>query len=138
MTVTINKDGAQTGFLKIDIAGTAVAAECLGSVPNPEGVALFITEGWLYLEEGAHAAATGNIGLAATGVDAEEIVHDFPWNGGDGTMWTIVARGASEAAAISAQNGVIWPADEYLTVTNAAQVSTGLKATLFLKYIRLA
>jgi hypothetical protein len=136
MTVAI-REGAQTGFLVVRIVGTAVIAECLGSVLNPEGVDLQIVEAWLHLVEGAHAGATGNIGLAATGVDAEELTHDFPWNGGDDTMWTIIARGAAEAAATAAQNGTFWPAAEYLTVTNAVAVSTGLIADLYLKYIRL-
>jgi len=137
MTVLLDMQAPQSGFLKIDIVGTAVVAACLGSVLNPEGVDIFITEGWLWLEEGAHAAAVGDIGFGVLAADDVDLCDDFPWNGSDNTMWTILGRGASEAAAISAQNGAIWGAAEYLNVTNATQVSTGLIAHLYLRYIRL-
>jgi hypothetical protein len=127
----------QVGYMHLIIEGSAIVAGCLGSYLNPEGQDVFVCEGWLWLEEGAHAAATCNIGFGATGTDQNQLVSAFPLNGTDNTMWTVVARGASEAAAINAQNGAIWSAGQFLTVTNAAAVSTGLKAHLYLKYIRL-
>jgi hypothetical protein len=123
--------------MKIDIVGTADVAFNLGNIANPEGCDIFIVEGWIWLEEGAHAAATVNIGIGASGADTVQLVAAFPWNGADDTFWTVVARGASEATAEANQNGVQWPAASFLTVTNAAQASTGLIAHLYLRYIRL-
>ncbi len=136
MSVAIDSD-FQCGYLKVDIVGTADVAACLGSLANPEGVALQVVEGWLWIEEGAHAAATQNIGFGASGADENDLLSAFAVNQADNTMWTVVARAAAEAAATT-QSGCFWPATEYLTVTNAAQASTGLKAHLYLKYIRLA
>jgi hypothetical protein len=138
MTVAVSTDDALSGYLKVHIVGNAVAAGLVGQVANPEGVLLQIVEGWLYIQEGAHAASTFNIGIGATGVDANDILSALAMNQADGTVWTAVARAAAEAAAVGTQSGVLWPAASFLTVTSAVQVSTGLVADLFLKYIRLA
>jgi len=138
MTVALSSDNDLSGYLKIRILGNAVAAGLVGQVANPEGVPVFICEGWMHIITGATAASTANIGIAATGVDNAVLAAAFPLNGGADTMWTILARGASEAAAINAQDGAIWGAAQFLTVTSAAQASTGLVADLYLRYIRLS
>jgi hypothetical protein len=137
MTVTIDNQGPLSGYLKVDIVGDATVAGLLGEVLNPEGVDLLVVEGWFHCNTGAAAAATQNWGFAATGVDNNALVSAFPVNAANNTDWTIVARGASEAAATAAQNGTRWGAAQYLTVTNAAQASTGLNGSLYLKYIRM-
>lgn len=139
MTVEIVKDGAQTGWLKIKILGNAVAAGLVGEVANPEGVLLQITDGFEYIKTGALAASTFNIGIGASGADENDLVSAFAQNQADGTCWKVVDLDtASEAAFTGAQNGGLWSATDYLTVTSAAQVSTGLEAYLFLQYVRLA
>ncbi len=54
------------------------------------------------------------------------------------TVWQVVDKDTASEAELVSPGGLAWPADEYLTVTSAAQVSTGLKAVLLLKYLRLA
>jgi hypothetical protein len=138
MPVTIVSDGAQAGFLRVHIVGDATVAGLLGEVLNPEGVDLLVTEGWFHCTTPAAAAATQNWGFAATGVDTNDLVAAFPVNPAADTDWTIVARGASEAAATGAQNAARWGAAEFLTITNAAAASTGLDGILYLRYIPLA
>lgn len=137
MTVAISTDAAQSGYLKIRIVGNATAAGLVGQVLNPEGVKLQVVEGWLHIITGSTAASTFNVGFGATGVDNNALLSAFGMNQADDTTWTVVARAAAEAAATT-QSGTYWGASEYLTVTSAAQASTGLTADLFLKYVRLS
>jgi hypothetical protein len=136
MTVAISSDDAQYGWLKIDIVGNATAAGLVGQVANPEGALLHIYDGFLYIEEGAHAASTFNIGIGASGADANDLMSAFAMNQTDGTVWGVVTKVASEAAATT-PGGLLWAATNFLTITSAAQVSTGLLASLYLRYIRL-
>lgn len=138
MTVAISTDAAHTGWLKVDVVGNAVAAGLVGQVANPEGVLLHITDGFFYIKTGAVAASTFNIGIGASGADANDLMSAFAVNATDGTVWKIVGTDlASEGAAVSPK-GLLWAAATYLTVTSAAQASTGLTGSLFLRYIRLA
>lgn len=138
MPVTISADAAKTGFLKVHLVGDATVAGLLGQVANPEGVLLQIVEGWIYFVTQSAAANTMNVGIAATGVDNAQLLSAFPGNSATGTCWTVVTRAAAEAAATGTQSGALWPAADFLTVTNAANASTGMVADLYLKYIRLA
>ena len=138
MTVVRSVDDAQSGWLKLDIVGNATAAGLVGQVLNPEGVLLQIVDAILYVEEGAHAASTFNIGIAATGVDDSDIMSAFAMNVTDGTVHKALGTDLASEAAATTPKGLLWPATEYLTITSAAQVSTGLLANLFVRYIRLA
>lgn len=138
MTVAISEDLAQSGWLKIDIVGNATAVGLVGQVLNPEGVLLHICEGLLYIEEGAHAASTFNIGVGATGVDANTLMSAFAMNQTDGTVWKVVGSDLASESAATTPKGLLWPATEYITITSAAQASTGLLASLYIRYIRLA
>lgn len=139
MTVAISTDAAQTGWLKIHIVGNATAAGLVGQVYNPEGVLLQIVRGVLYIEEGAHAASTFNIGITATsGADASDLMSAFGMNQTDGTVWQVVGQDLASEGAATTPKGLLWAATSYLTITSAAQVSTGLLADLYLQYIRLA
>src|SRR5512146_604270 len=133
MPVTIVDNGERKGFLIVHIVGDATVAGLVGEVLNPEGVDLLVTEGWAHFNAGALAAATQDWGFAATGVDSVDLVAGFPVNPAADTDWTIVARGASEAAATGAQNAARWAAAEFLNVTNAAAASTGQDCYLYLK-----
>ncbi len=138
MTVVRSTDAAQSGWLKIDIVGNAVAAGLVGQVLNPEGVLLQIVDAILYLEEEAHAASTFNIGIGATGTDNSTMMSAFDMQATDGTVHKAIGTDLASEAAATTPKGLLWPADEYLTFTSAAQVSTGLLASLFVHYIRLA
>ena len=137
MTVTHDVEYAQAGLMKINLAGNAVAAGLVGQILNPEGQNLHIIEGYLYFEAPATLASTFNIGIAATGVDAADLMSAFPMNQVAGTMWKVIGTDLASEGAMTTPKGVNWDAAEYLTVTSAAQVSTGLKAVLLLKYLRL-
>lgn len=139
MTVAISTDAAQTGWLKIHILGNATAAGLVGEVLNPEGVLLQIVRGVLYVTTASTAASTYNIGVAATGVDNADLVSAMDMNAvGDGTAWQVVGQDLASEGAATTPKGLLWPADEYLTITSAAAASTGLVADLYLQYIRLA
>jgi hypothetical protein len=138
MTVEISELAAQSGWLRIDIVGNATAAGLVGEVLNPEGALLHLYDGILYLEESAHAASTFNIGVAATGVDDDDIMSAFDVGTPvDGTVHKALGTDLASEATATTPKGLLWPADEYLTITSAAQVSTGLLASLFLRYIRI-
>jgi hypothetical protein len=138
MTVAISTDPALSGWLKVHIVGNATAVGLVGQVANPEGVLLHICEGLLYIQEGAHAASTFNFGIAASGVDASDLMSAFAMNATDGTVWKVVGSDLASESAATTPKGLLWAAASFLTITSAAQASTGLLAELFLRYIRLA
>lgn len=139
MTVAISTDAAQTGWLKIHILGNAVAAGLVGEVYNPEGVLLQIVRGVLYVTTASTAASTYNIGVAATGVDASDLVSGLDMQATTaGTAWQVVGQDLASEGAATTPKGLLWPATSYVTVTSAAFASTGLVADLYLQYIRLA
>ena len=138
MTVAISTDDAQSGWLKLHILGNAVAAGLVGEVANPEGVLLQICEGYIYFTTASTAASTFNFGIAATGVDDNTIMSAFAMNSAAGTVWKVVGSDRASEAAATTPWGVLWPAASFLTVTSAAQASTGLVCDLYLRYIRLA
>ena len=139
MTVTIVEDAPQSGWLKIKLLGNATAAGLVGEVLNPEGVLLQIVDGLLYFEAVSTLASTFNIGVDATGVDAATIVSAFNMNTAvAGTVHKALGTDLASEAAATTPKGLLWPATEYITVTSAAQVSTGLIAYLFIRYLRLA
>ena len=138
MTVKISEFDPQSGWLRIDIVGNATAAGLVGEVENPEGVLLQVYDGILYIEEGAHAAAEFNVGFAATGVDNDDMFDGFTMNKSDGTIYKAVGTDLAAESAGTHPKGHLWSTAELLTITSAAQVSTGLLASLFLRYIRLS
>jgi len=139
MTVAISTDAAQTGWMKIHILGNATAAGLVGQVYNPEGVLLQIVRGVLYVTTASTLASTFNIGIAATGVDASDLASAVDMNATTaGTAWQIVGQDLASEGAATTPKGVLWPSTSYVTVTSAANASTGLVADLYLQYIRLA
>ncbi len=138
MTVTHDVEYAQAGFMKINLAGNAVAAGLVGEVLNPEGQDLHVIEGYLYFEVAALAASTFNIGIGATGADASDLISALAMNQTAGKVFRVIGTDLASKGDMTTPRGVDWGAAEYLTVTSAAQVSTGLKACLLLKYLRLA
>ena len=137
MTVSHDVEYAQGGYMKINLVGNAVAAGAVGEVLNPEGQALHIIEGYLYFEVASTAASTFNIGIGATGSDSSDLMSAMLMNKTAGTVWKVIGTDLASEGAMTTPRGVDWAATEYLTVTSAAQASTGLKATLLIKYLRL-
>lgn len=137
MTVAKTSD-PQTGWLKLDILGNDTAAGLVGQVLNPEGQLVHIYRAFLYVEVVSTAASTFNFGVGATGEDAADLASAVNMlTAGAGTVWNIVGTDLATETAATTAKGLLWPADEYLTITSAAQASTGLVAFLFVKYIRL-
>lgn len=136
MTVAISTDAAQTGWLKIHILGNSVAAGLVGQVLNPEGVQVQITDSFIYLSAASAAASTYNIGVAASGADASDLVSALAMN--TTGVFAVVGKDLASEGAATTPKGLLWPATSYITVTSAAQASTGLVADLYVKYIRLS
>ena len=136
MTVAISTDAAQTGWLKIHIVGNATAAGLVGQVLNPEGVQVQITDSFIYLSSASTAASTYNIGVAADGVDASDLVSALAMN--TTGVFAVIGKDLASEAAATTPKGLLWPATSYITVTSAAQASTGLVADLYVRYIRLS
>lgn len=138
MPVTISTDDAQSGWLKIHIVGEAAAIGLLGQVANPEGVLLHIHRAFIYVTAPAGLAAVPLIGIAATGVSSNTLMATWLATSAAGTVWQVVGMDRASEAAATTPWGVLWPAASFLTITNSAQVSTGLVADLYVHYIRLA
>ena len=136
MTVAISTDAAQTGWLKIHILGNATAAGLVGQVLNPEGVELQITDAFINLVTASTAASTYNIGVAASGVDASDLVSALAMN--TTGVFAVIGKDLASEGAATTPKGLKWAATSYITVTSAAQASTGLVADLYVRYIRLA
>lgn len=136
MTVAISTDAAQTGWLKIHIVGNATAAGLVGQVYNPEGVQVQITDAFIYLSAASTAASTYNIGVAASGVDASDLVSALAMN--TTGVFAVIGKDLASEGAATTPKGLLWPATSYITVTSAAQASTGLVADLYVRYIRLS
>jgi hypothetical protein len=142
MTAVISTDAAQTGWLKIDLAGNATAGgvNALGSIVNPEGVVLQILDAYLYTTVNSAAAATLDIGInAVANTDSVEMCAALAINAGAGGVRRICGGNvASEAALTGGQNGVLWPVGSFMVFFNpAAQISTAFRGSLFLEYLRV-
>ena len=141
MTANIVSDGPQSGWLKVYVAGntTAGGVNTLGSILNPEGVALQITDGFLYVINDADAAATLDIGIGATGADSTDLCSAYDINGATaGDVIYIVGKDAASEAAATTPKGLKWAATTYLNFYNpAAAVSSPFEGYLYLRYIRI-
>jgi hypothetical protein len=141
MTAELILDGPQSGWMKVYIAGvtTAGGACTLGSIANPEGVALQITDGFLYTVIDADAAATLDIGIGVTGADSTNLCSAYDINGAaHGAVIYIVGKDAASEAAATTPKGLAWAATTYLNFYNpAAQISSPWEGYLYLRYIRV-
>jgi hypothetical protein len=141
MTAEIVSDGPQSGWLKIYVAGnsTAGGVNSLGSIANPEGVALHITDAYLKTVVDADAAATLDIGIGASGADSSDLCSAYDINGAahEAVIYIIGKDRASEAAATTPY-GLLWAATTYLNFYNpAAQLSAPWEGYLYVRYIRI-
>lgn len=131
MTATINYETG--GAMVIDFVGEA-AIGLQGNIANPEGEDLLVIESYFYLETAATAAATINVGLAATGVDDTALHGALPLNGGAGTWWMGLHPAVTQDAALTAG---VWGAAEFLTFTTAAASALPCVGKLYIKYLRV-
>jgi hypothetical protein len=144
MTVTLVTDGAQTGWMKIHILGNATAtANQIGQVANPEGVLLQITDAFLYVTTPTAGSSLIDIGVTATsGADDTDLISAFDTISSTvsaGTAWQVIGKNRATQLALTTPYGLKWAATSYLTVYNAAAVSSAaLVADLYVQYVRLA
>lgn len=140
MTAHIVSDGPQSHWLKVHIKGNAaVLAGTLGSIANPEGVALHINEGYLKIIATSVGAGDLDIGIGVTGADSTDLVADMNMEGlvANAIYYVVSNNSASEAAATTPQ-GLLWAADTYLNFYNNANFECeAYEAYLYLRYIRI-
>lgn len=140
MTATLITDGPQSGWLKVYVAGNATAAaNSLGSIYNPEGVLLQITDGFLYTVASSDGAATLDIGIGATGADSTDMCSAYDIDAAAaGDVIYVVGKDAASEAAATTPKGVDWGATEYLNFYNPeAAASAPFEGYLYLRYIRV-
>lgn len=137
MTAQLNSEVGRGGFMTVDLEGSAVAAECWGSIANPEAQTIMVLRAYLLVTTPAVAAATLNVGIAAAeGADANDIISAFDLSvPGANTVWNGVDLDIASEAAMTTP--ALWESSKYLTFTNAANASTGFTGKLFLEYLRL-
>ena len=135
MTVAMNQDADQKGWLEIDITGVASAANGgMGEIANPEGVTLAITRAVLYFTTGSTGAGNLDIGVGASGSKSTDIVSTF-----DMIEATVGGKAFYGPAAQVAETEVptaLWTSTTYITFTGSA-TSVGLAGKLYVEYIRL-
>ncbi len=141
MTVKRIEDGPQSGWLTVYVKGNSTAvANSLGSLLNPEGAKLQITDGYLLTVIDCDAAATLDIGIGVTGADSVDICNAYDINGAaHGAVIYLIGKDAASQAAATTPKGVDWGATEYLNFYNpAAASSLGFEGYAFFRYIRVA
>jgi len=134
MTVEINTEVGR-GFMTIDIEGWAMAAGCLGSIANPEGVPLAILRAYLYVETPSAAAAVLSVGVGTLAAASTDVINALEMNQTAGTLWNGVDLDITSKAAMTTP--AIWTAALYLNFTTATQISTAFRGKLFVEYLRL-
>ena len=132
MTATLNSNKGMGGLV-VDFVGEA-AIGLQGNIPNPEGVDLLVIESYFLLEDPAVAAATLNVGLAATGVDDNALHSALAINAGSDLWFMGLHPAVTQDGALTAG---VWGAGEFLTFTTAAASAVGCVAKLIIKYLRV-
>ena len=126
--------------MKVYVAGNTTATpNTLGSIYNPEGVLMQITDAFLSTVNDADAAATLDIGIGATGADSTDMCSAYDINGAAaGAVIYIIGKDRASEAAATTPYGVDWGAAEYLNFYNpAAYSSSPYEGYLYLRYIRV-
>ena len=140
MTARIISDGPQSGWLRVYVAGnTTAVANSLGSILNPEGVKLHLTDGYLHTITSSDGAATLDIGIGATGADSTDMCSAYDIDAAAaGDVIYIIGKDAASEAAATTPKGVDWGAAEYLNFYNPqAASSSPYEGYLYLRYIRI-
>jgi hypothetical protein len=140
MTATIVSDGPQSKWLKVHVKGNATAvANSLGSIANPEGVALHINEAYMYTIAPCAGSADLDVGIGATGADSTDLLSDISIDGiAASAVHYVVGKDASSQAAATSPKGLLWAATTYLNFYNHnAAECAAWEAYFYLHYIRI-
>lgn len=120
---------AQTGFEEIPIAAVAAAAGG-ASVLNPEGVDVIIEKAILDVSVKSTAACTLAIGVAATPVSANNLMDAVDVGTAIGAFDLTTNHGTAGKTVL------LWPAGQFLTVSQGTGAIAGLVANLKVRYTR--
>ena len=135
MTVALNTDADQKGWLVYDITGAASAAAAgLGSIANPEGCTLGITRAFVYFTTGSTGAANLSIGITTAAAAATDIFTTSDVI--EATVGGELHYGPTAQVAVTESPTALWTSTTYLTFTGSA-TTVGLAAKLYLEYIRI-
>jgi hypothetical protein len=139
MTVNIVDEAPQSGWFKVHVEGGIVGPMSLGSILNPEGALLQITDAFMYVVNDADAAATLDIGLGVEDADDTDLISAYDINGvAAGAVVAIVGKDLASEGAATSPKGIKWPATEYLNFYNPeAQISNPFEAYCYFHWIRL-
>jgi len=131
MTVAISSIGS--GRLAIDITGVAsTAAAGQGQILNPEGCDLHICRAHILAKTESTGSSELDIGVAATGVQATDVLDGDDMNGvTEGKCIQCFAEAGAKTELVPA----VWTAAKYLTFTASATL-VGFTGTLFVEYLR--
>lgn len=121
----------KAGSFVLDLVGEALATGGLvGSVLNPEGVAVVITKVLLVVTTPSTGGATLNVGIGATATtDASDLISALTVNG---ALTGKVYNGLNPAA--NAEH-IVWGSTQYLTVTGSA-TTVGFTGKVLIEYKR--
>lgn len=127
----------QRGWFKATITGAvATTGGAVGSIANPEGVALGITRVFIYFRTGSTGAANLSVGVGATSTTSATDI----WNASDCIEATVGGKmiyAPAAQIAVTADPVALWTSTKYITVTGSGS-TVGLDADLYIEYIRLA
>lgn len=136
MAASVNSTGK--GMLAIDITGvTGTGNGAIGAIANPEGVDVMVTRCFLYVKTASTGAANLTCGVAATaGGAASDIISALAVNGAiAGKYYNGQAQQVTAKTEVTAPT--LWTAAKFINFTGSAD-TTGLVATLFVEYLRIA
>jgi hypothetical protein len=120
-----------SGYVAIPLTGVvATTGGALGSLKNPEGVPLIITDVKLYCITSPTGAANLTAGIAANATtDDSDLINALALASTAGKayhgMTALAAKGEAQ----------VWGATEYITATGSASTA-GFTGTLYVSYVR--
>ena len=134
MTVALTDEG--TGTLAYDITGVAsVVAAAQGSIANPFGCSVHITEAWLLVKTQADAAGQLQIGITTVAAAAADVWADTAMNGQtEGSLYNCFAQ---DPGAVTKLVPAVWTTAKYLTFSGTVASLAGFTGTLFLSLIHI-
>ena len=131
MTGTVRTTG--TGMYAVDFVGTtATTGGAICSIPNPEGVDLFILRSFVLFTTASTGSATIDVGVAAAATtSASDCISALEASSTTGKLYNASAI----IHATKTEVTVDWPSDYFVTITGSA-TTAGLVGTLFIEYVR--
>jgi hypothetical protein len=123
-----------SGYVEIPLVGVVAATGgAIGSLLNPEGVPLIITDVKLYVDTPSTGGANLTAGIAAAATtDDSDLINALAING------AITGKAYHGMTALAAKGEAqVWGATEYITAAGSAD-SSGFAGSLFVHYVRTA